>query len=292
MTSIQAFADLHVHIEYDSRLDVVAAAMATVAEDGTEDEHRALISHDIGAAIGHLMDPKALAPAGSPIRVTEWQVVDAGAEDHDDPETAHAQHPGLDSQTAEMIASQMGELFRSTGLDADDMELIQFGMDVVGVLGAPPFELPEALARTPEDAVKFVAEWALMNGYIRQACGTAIDGLFDDVQTLRERGWGTTLLANFLPARHIAQYDEYLLRRFIVTLSEVTTRLVTEWEEPSNIAQTLATRLLIGHAQDLAKMDGKQIPDEFFEVALERLVDLELLEEADTSDELALSPAA
>lgn len=245
----QAVANLHLHLEYDSGLDVIAAALAAVPNGPDADEERAHVSQDITSAVAHLLDMEALAPAGSPLRVTDVAMevlVDIADHDHghdddepEDPEEAFDALLGM--------AKEFAKVFDGLDLTEDESSLISQAPLVAGVVGPPPFEdAPEGMS-----SEQMVAEWGILSGYLAEACANVMDVAFDDLEHLARlaRGGrpfepGHTQIANRLPEEWVEGYDVLFFRQFILTLGEVTTRMTHEWEHPSNIAQLVALSVI------------------------------------------------
>jgi len=274
----RAVANLHLHLEYDSGLDVIAAAMAAVPDDVADsDAERAHVTRDISSALAHLLDVRAMTPDGSPIRVTDYAVdvsVDIEAADDDaDPLTEH---------TADVLASEAFEGFRRLALTEDEVALIADGMQVAGTAGPPPFEVP---ADDP-DVPLLIAQWTMMCGYLARACSYVMDLLFDDLDLASAQLPGVdTFLVSHLPEQWADHITPLFHRRFIVTMADVTTRVAGDWEPPSTLAQEVALDLLVTQALALAEMAAedpdlqvREVPDEMFLVLGDRLQNDELLE--------------
>lgn len=292
----RAVANLHLHLEYDSGLDVIAAAMATIPEgDEDTDEHRGHVAGDISSAVGHLLDVDAMTPDGCPVRITDYSVdVVVEIEEPDD-------QPVLEGTTAEERAELETEargLFGELGLTGDEFALIAQAPAVTDAAGPPPFELNPPLPEIP----RFIAQWGIACGYLARSCDYSVDMLFDDLvehtaRRVRARGSldGFDMAEIFLPEHCAGRYDVAFIRKLIVTMSEVTTRLTCEWEEPSNLAQVLALNLLIAQAEVMAEEDADDVdvkvaspPAEMFEALRMRLLDQELVDAIFAGDDQML----
>lgn len=295
----QAVANLHLHLEYDSGLDVIAAAMATVPEGHEDtDEHRAHVSHDISSAVAHLLDVEAITPAGCPVRVTDVSmevVVDIdGPHNHGDDES-----PEPEFEKLLAMAEEFATVFDGLDLTEDEAQLVAQAMVVAEVTGPPPFdEIPDDMT-----VPQLLAEWGILCGYLAEACASVVDAAFDDLYQLtsaeshgREFISGTTVMSWRLPDRWADEYDTAFLRRFILTLGEVTTRLSHEWEQPSNIAQFLALSVILDEVADqieadqdeLSDSDVRRPSDSLLDLLRNRVVDLEIVESIFESGDPAL----
>ena len=84
------------------------------------------------------------------------------------------------------------------------------------------------------------------------------DGLFADIATLRtahERGEPVDMddlqVISLLPRRFAARYDALFAQKFLVALTDMTTRITAGWTELACVAQELAVRVWLDHV-DLA----------------------------------------
>lgn len=280
----RAFANLHLHLEYDSGLDVIAAAMATVPEgDDDMDEHRAHVSNDVSSAVAHLLDIDALTPEGCPIRVTN--VAMEVSVDLDEP---------LDLESG-ADESDLGELFdhlepegasdpfAGLGLSEQEYDALIDGLQVRVSLGPPPADL---VPDTPAEAARFVADWGLACGYLVRSCSYAVDMLFEDLEQVTaawlpggESRRGGTQLEEFLPEQWSDKYTPHFVRRLIVTLSNVTARIASEWLGPLSVAEALATSYLFEFVEVLAELDDVALRDDMLDELRARLVDDEILDD-------------
>lgn len=267
---------MHLHLEYDSGLDVIAAAMSTIPEgDDDTDEHRAHVSHDISSAVAHLLDIDAITPEGCPVRVTDVSmdvVVDVDDHVHED---------GLGTTPAEYaeMESEARAVFDSVPFTDDEFALISDGATVAESAGPPPFELaPAALTDVP----RFIADWGIVCGYLARACVFVMDGLFDDLLEVTEHpedAESVTNLAGALPPQWVAEYTPHFFRRFIVTMSEVTGQVVAGWDGPRTIAQLLAISHLVDQVELLAALDDVELAEGMVDELRMRLVDDDLTED-------------
>jgi hypothetical protein len=277
----RAVANLHLHLEYDSGLDVLAAAMAAVPGDGeSSDAHRAHVSGDISAAVAHLLDVEALTPEGCPVRVTDVAVevtVDIDGHDH-----AHGALDVPSRDDDDELTAEAEELFEALGMPEDDFTVIAQA-DLVGAsVGPPPFELrPDDLTGIP----RFIADWGMACGYLARACSYVMDSLFDDLDTMHmslrrggSNGLTATVIADSLPQQWLSDYTPLFLRKFIVTMGDVTTRLAAGWDGPANLAQVLAMSYLLDSVEMVSALDDTTVRDDMMEVLRERLLDEDLLE--------------
>lgn len=268
----RAVANLHLHLEYDSGLDVIAAAMASVSDggDADTDEHRAHVSEDISAAIAHLLDVDALAPEGCPVRVTEVQMeVTVDIDDHSHEVDALGSTP---EELAEFEEDAL-EALEAAGFTDDEMALIAQAHAVTDSAGPPPFELsPANIADIP----RFIADWGVACGYLARACETCIDDLFDDLAVVSGETGAAPELANltgWLPEEWESEYTPAFYRRFIVTMTDVTTAVVAGWEGPATVAQALAMAYLVESIESLKELTGVRVPRGMLETLRGRLVD-------------------
>lgn len=286
----QVVANLHLHLEYDSGLDVIAAAMATVPEDSPDtDEHRAHVSHDISSAVAHLLDIDALTPEGCPIRVTEASM--QVSVDIESPH-GHEESEAPDPEEVFDALMQMVESFEleidALGLSEDETELISQAADVAGSAGPPPFdEVAESM-----DDQQVVTEWGVVSGYLSRSCRRTVGAAFDALAEMTvDEANGTPFQADSvqftfgLPQRWRGRYDSAFMRRFILTLSEVTTRLTRGWEPLSNLAQVAAMSVILDDVYQQVMdnrgdkgLDIREPDDVFLEILHERLLDGELRE--------------
>lgn len=289
----QAVANLHLHLEYDSGLDVIAAAMATVPEGAKDtDEHRAHVSHDISSAVAHLLDIEALTPEGCPIRVTEASMqVSVNLEephDHeDDDDDSRDPEEVLDSIMEK--AAEFADAMKGLSFSADEMRLVARAGDVGEVTGPPPFQEMEGKMPVPQ----LLTEWGILCGYLAEACSGVIDTAFDDLDELtrdsvagREIDGSQTQIGFRLPGAWDDRYNIPFFRRFIVTLSEVTTRMTYDWEPPSNLAQVVALSVIFDEMQtdidfetDLGDEEIRPVSKELVEILRERMLPTDLLED-------------
>lgn len=295
----QAVANLHLHLEYDSGLDVIAAAMATVPEGGAEaDEYRAHVSHDISSAVAHLLDVGALTPEGSPVRVTDVSM--EVLIDIDEPHT-HGEGEDPEQTLSGLLATaeEFAKVFDGLDFTRREAHLVAQAPVVGQVTGPPPFdEMPEGMT-TPQ----LLAEWGILCGYLAEACTDAVDRAFDDITELVTgvvRGQpfspGFTVTTIHLPEAWEDQYGIRFFRKFILTLSEMSTRLTHQWEPPSNLAQVLALEVILGTV--IIQIDEDQEADEndeqvrrpsddLLEILHSRLVDRDFVADIfDAADEM------
>lgn len=297
----RAVANLHLHLEYDSGLDVIAAALAGVPE-GLEDsdERRAHVSQDISTAVAHLLDVEAITPEGCPVQVTDVSmevVVDVEHPDDHEPTDGEAEQ-GFEEILG--MAEQLADTLDGLDLTEDEILLMSGAGTVSDAAGPPPFgNIPAGLTVT-----QLLAEWGILCGYLAEACVTVVDIAFDDLEGLivgAARGMefvpGMTLTSTRLPAAWEENYDIPFFRRFICTLSEVTTRVTHEWEAPSNLAQFLALSVLCdeveSHIEDdqMAHSDAevRRVSAELVELLRERLTGQQVLTELFTAEEDAFA---
>lgn len=274
MTSSHAVANLHVHLEYDSELDVIAAAMSQVPEGGAAgDKSREHVSQSITSALAHLLDIEAMAPEGSPVRV-----IDATVEvtvDESSPASDLDEHGSTDEEIAE-LAAEAHATFDALGLTDDDLALIAQGVTVTATAGPPPFELSPDLTGAP----RLISEWGIVCGYLARACSLAIDRLFDDLVAVESKSAiaPDRSLRDWLPPKWTSAYTPLFHRRFIVTMVDVTTKVVRGWDAPATVAQALAMAYLVDTVNLLAQLDEVTLRADLLTVLRDRLVDTDLIE--------------
>lgn len=291
----QAVANLHVHLEYDSGLDVIAQAMRTVPDGDDQmdaDAHRGHITEDLRHAIAHLLDVEALIPEGSPLRMTEMGVeveVDLPDQMHEDADDVNAfdldDQDVLDARTA--LRSMLGhegeslqEVMAVYGITEDALVYLPRAAEVVESVGPPPFDDDDEM--DADGIASFGFEWAVACGVLATACREVMDSLFDDLdEVMREyranQPRSGTLLESSLPERSAEEYTPLFFRRFAVTMAGVTTKLAAGWEGAATVAEALAMDYLIDTAEALIADEDVNVRDEFFGVLRDRLTDPELL---------------
>lgn len=287
----RAVANLHLHLEYDSGLDVIAAALAAVPDGPDADEERAHVSHDITTAVSHLLDIEALTPEGSPLRVTEAAVevlVDI-EEPHDHGDDEDIEPEEALAELLEM-ANEFAKAFDGLDLTDDEAMLVAQAPGVAEVTGPPPVDEMPAGMTTPQ----LIAEWGILCGHVAEACVSVIDLAFGDIHELtvsQARGGesvaGMTMLSTRLPEEWEDSYDLTFLRRFVLTLSEMTTRVTHEWEPPSNLAQVLAMSVIFDEVavaveesqEEYSADEVRQPSPQLLALLRSRLLDEELVED-------------
>jgi hypothetical protein len=140
------------------------------------------------------------------------------------------------------------ELFRALPLEL---------LSVAGLEQADPDARGEAL----RDATRLA-------GCMVVAAEHVTDGLFADITTLRtahERGEAVDIddldVISLLPRRFAARYDALFAQKFLVALTDMTTRITAGWTELSCVAQELAVRVWLDHVDFGADAAGVALED-------------------------------
>ena len=92
------------------------------------------------------------------------------------------------------------------------------------------------------------------------------DGLFADISTLRsahENGDTAEIddlqVISLLPRRFAARYDALFAQKFLVALTDMTTRITAGWTELACVAQELAVRVWLDHVEFAADAAGIEL---------------------------------
>ncbi|SDH56344.1 hypothetical protein [Microbacterium sp. 77mftsu3.1] len=295
-TPTQAVANLHLHLEYDSGLEVIAQAMRTVPDGEAEaDAHRGHITEDLRHAIAHLLDVEAIVPEGSPLRLTEMGIeveVDLPDHIHDDGEDVNAfdldEQEVLDAREALRSAlghegESMQEVMAAYGVTEEALAYLARAGEVIESVGPPPFDVDDTEEVDTASIASFGFEWAVACGVLATACREVMDSLFDDLEVvsrdhLAHQPRSGTVLEGSLPERSEREYTPLFYRRFVATMAGVTTKLAAGWEGPATVAEALAMDYLIDTAESLIEDEDVNVRDEFFDVLRDRLTDLDVLE--------------
>jgi hypothetical protein len=154
------------------------------------------------------------------------------------------------------------------------------------------------------------AEANYVAGALFQASVIVLDDLFEDLDTLRQERFGSTvaeasddtfLVLDELPPRYAHRYDALFTQQLIVAMVDVTRRFTAGWEPLGCIAQELALRLILNGAEvqlELAEVELEEDWRAGVEAALFEDPDHEMLFDAsldgieDDSEFLATMGAA
>ncbi len=132
----------------------------------------------------------------------------------------------------------------------------------------------------PDARGEAIRHATLLAGCMVVAAEHVTDGLFADIATLRtahERGEPVDVddlqVISLLPRRFAACYDALFAQKFLVALTDMTTRITAGWTDLSCVAQELAVRVWLDHvdfaadAADVALEDGwrGQVEEYLFE---------------------------
>jgi hypothetical protein len=278
----QAVANLHLHLEYDSGLDVMAAALDSAADvEGADgDAFRAHVSGDISNAVAHLLDVEALTPDGSPLRITEVGVevmVDLHDHHHDGDDSGDV-HEGDELTPAETLeaAAELLERFedQASALSPDAYEAMLNAPRCAGIEWAfPTGAAPEG----HEEGFAFTTQWGVALGFVWRACTVIVDELFDDVHHLRTTGaadaWRETSVISKLPNRFGEGYDAAFAQRFLAAMVGVTTKISGEWDTTITLAEDVAASLLVHRARAMAVEARVPMSYGFFEHLIGQLVE-------------------
>jgi hypothetical protein len=161
-----------------------------------------------------------------------------------------------------------------------------------------------------DERLRALTEVGFVAGALFQASVIVLDDLFEDLDTLRQERFGTTvaeasddtfLVLDELPVRYAHRYDTLFTQQLIVAMVDVTRRFTAGWEPLGCIAQELALRLILNGAEvqlELAEVDLEDDWRAVVEAALFEDPDHEMLFDAsldgieDDSDFLATLGAA
>jgi hypothetical protein len=112
-----------------------------------------------------------------------------------------------------------------------------------------------------------LSEAGYVAGALFQASVIVLDDLFEDLDTLRQERFGSTvaeadedtfLVLDELPARYAHRYDTLFAQQLIVATVDVTRRFTAGWEPLGCVAEELALRLILNGAEiqlELAEVD-------------------------------------
>jgi len=94
------------------------------------------------------------------------------------------------------------------------------------------------------------------------------DGLFNDITTLRAaRRTGEHVdvdhleIIGLLPRRFAPRYDALFAQKFLVALTDMTTRITSGWTELACVAQELAVRVWLDHVEIAADAGGVRLEE-------------------------------
>jgi hypothetical protein len=114
----------------------------------------------------------------------------------------------------------------------------------------------EALSTTERAAA--LRRASALAGCLIYAADIVIDGLIDDIVSLRDQGKAgasdieNTWVLSQLPTRLAARYTMLFAQRFLVALVDVTGRLTKGWEPLACVAQELGLRVVLNEVEAVA----------------------------------------
>ena len=188
--------------------------------------------------------------------------------------------------------------------------LLEDGAHLAEALDLSALTRLDVHAEDEQEQAAALTEAGYLAGALFQASVIVLDDLFEDLDTLRQERFGSTvgeaeddtfLVLDELPVRYAHRYDTLFAQQLIVAMVEVTRRFTAGWEPLGCVAEELALRLILNGAEvqlELAEVDLEDDWRSVVEAALFEDPDHEMLFDAsldgieDDADFLATLGAA
>jgi hypothetical protein len=112
-------------------------------------------------------------------------------------------------------------------------------------------------------------------GALGYSCVVIVDECFSDLSAIQDgqQDVGFSTVIDGLPAQKPGTYDVAFVRRFLLTLAGITTRIASGWSAPGCVAEELALRLLLDQVDLTAALFALDLPKNWRSILEDTLFD-------------------